>query len=75
LMDFLWAAQARANLTRRRRPALARQEARWMLGGAAGWLVLARLLPRSQIAARPWTGVVGWLRGDARLASGHARDP
>jgi len=60
LMDFLSAAQARANLTRRQRPALARQEARWMLGGAAGWLVLARSLPRSQIAAVRGRGLVWW---------------
>ncbi len=59
-VDFLWAAQARANLTRRQRPALARQEARWMLGAAADWLVLARLLPRSQIAAVRGRGLVWW---------------
>lgn len=60
LLDFLWAAQTRANLTRRQRPALARQEARWILGGAAGWLVLARLLPRSQIARARDRGLVWW---------------
>ncbi|MDQ6818909.1 MAG: hypothetical protein M3076_00995 [Actinomycetota bacterium] len=59
-LAFLLAAQARANLTRRGRPALGRQEARWMLAGALAWVPAARRLPGAQIARARARGLLWW---------------
>lgn len=58
--DFLWAAQVRANVTRRRRPALAHQEAAWICVGAAAWLVAGRLPAGSSLARARRRGLVWW---------------
>jgi phosphatidylglycerophosphate synthase len=60
VLSFLRAAQIRANLTRSRRPALARQEGTWIFVGAAGWLVAARLLPSSPFARARGRGLMWW---------------
>jgi len=57
---FLRAAQTRANRTRRRRPDLARQEARWMLLGAAAWLICARAIPHGPPARVRGRGLLWW---------------
>jgi len=60
LLDFLRAAQIRANLTRLERPALMRQERSWIFAGAAAWLVGARLLPSGPIARARGRGLIWW---------------
>ncbi len=57
---FLVAAQARANSTRRRRPALARQERAWTLLGGAAWLVLSRLRSDGVFRRVQTRGLVWW---------------
>ncbi len=57
---FLRAAQTRANLTRRRRPDLARQQARWMLVGTAAWVVFTRAFPHGPLARTGGRGLLWW---------------
>jgi len=57
---FLRAAQTRANRTRRRRPDLARQEARWMLVGTAAWVICARATPCGPPARARGRGLLWW---------------
>lgn len=57
---FLRAAQTRSNLTRRRRPDLARQEARWMLVGTAAWVISARAAPHGPLARAGGRGLLWW---------------
>jgi phosphatidylglycerophosphate synthase len=57
---FILAAQSRANTTRRRRSALARQERAWILTGAAAWLVLGRLRPNGVFRRRRSRGLAWW---------------
>ncbi|MGH2895260.1 MAG: CDP-alcohol phosphatidyltransferase family protein, partial [Solirubrobacteraceae bacterium] len=57
---FLRAAQTRANLTRRRRPDLGRQEARWMLAGTAAWAISVRALPTGPLARASGRGLLWW---------------
>lgn len=58
--DFLWAAQVRANVTRGRRGALARQEAGWVAIGALAWLAAGRLPAGSSLARARRRGLVWW---------------
>ncbi|HEY5399006.1 MAG TPA: CDP-alcohol phosphatidyltransferase family protein [Trebonia sp.] len=58
--DFVWAAQIRANVTRRQRPALARQEAAWISTGAAAWLAAGRLPAASSLARVRRRGLIWW---------------
>lgn len=58
--DFVWAAQTRANATRRRRRALARQEASWISTGAALWLAAGRLPATSSLARVRRRGLIWW---------------
>lgn len=60
VVDFLRAAQTRANLTRGRRPDLARQEARWMLAGTAAWVMAARVIPNGPLARATGRGLLWW---------------
>jgi len=60
LRDFLWAAQVRANVTRRRRGALARQEAGWVAVGVVGWLAAGRLPADSSLARARRRGLIWW---------------
>ncbi|MDQ2894274.1 MAG: CDP-alcohol phosphatidyltransferase family protein [Actinomycetota bacterium] len=57
---FLRAAQTRSNLTRRRRPDLARQEARWMFVGAAAWVIAAWAIPDDRLARARGRGLLWW---------------
>lgn len=57
---FLRAAQAQANRTRRRRPDLARQEARWMLIGTAAWVICAWVIPHRPLGRASGRGLVWW---------------
>lgn len=59
-LEFLWAAQTRANASRSRSRPLARQERRWILTGGAGWLMAARLLPAGPIARARGRGLAWW---------------
>jgi len=59
-VTFVRAAQIRTNLTRHRRPALARQAAAWMLMGAAAWLIAARRLVGSPFARARGRGLIWW---------------
>lgn len=60
LCDFLGAAQARANDTRRRRRALARQEAAWITVGFAAWLTVSGLPATSSLSPVRRPGVIWW---------------
>jgi phosphatidylglycerophosphate synthase len=60
LRDFLWAAQVRANVTRGRRGALARQEASWIAIGGFAWLVAGRLPAGSSLARARRRGLIWW---------------
>jgi hypothetical protein len=60
LRDFLRAAQARANDTRGRRRALARQEAGWVAVGALAWLAAGRLPAESSLARAHRRGLAWW---------------
>jgi phosphatidylglycerophosphate synthase len=60
LRDFLWAAQARANVTRSRRGALACQEACWIAIGAVAWLAAGRLPGESSLARARRRGLIWW---------------
>ncbi len=60
VLSFLAAAQHRATLIRRGRPAVARQTATWMLGGGASWALCARWCPESSIARAGRRGLVWW---------------
>jgi phosphatidylglycerophosphate synthase len=60
LRDFLWAAQVRANATRGRRGALARQEAGWIAIGALAWLAAGRLPAESSLARAQRRGLIWW---------------
>ncbi|MGI8712174.1 MAG: CDP-alcohol phosphatidyltransferase family protein [Solirubrobacteraceae bacterium] len=62
VLSFLGAAQARANLTRRARPALARQAAAWMLAGGVAWA----LVPGRDRAQGLW-----WWGGCALMLDWH----
>ncbi len=57
---FLRAAQTRANRTRRERPDLARQEARWMLAGVAAWVICTRAAPGGPLARARRRGLLWW---------------
>jgi phosphatidylglycerophosphate synthase len=60
LRDFLWAAQVRANATRGRREALARQEAGWFAVGAVAWLAVGSLPAESSLARARRRGLIWW---------------
>ena len=60
VLSFLAAAQRRATLIRRARPAVARQAATWMLAGGAGWAAIARWCPRSSVARAGGRGLAWW---------------
>jgi phosphatidylglycerophosphate synthase len=67
---FMLAAQARANTTRRRRSALARQERSWILTGVTAWLVLGRLRPHG-VFRRCRSGGLAWWAGCAVMLDWH----
>ncbi len=69
-IEFLWAAQVRANVTRRRRTALARQEAIWITVGAVAWLVAGRL-PATSSLARAWRRGAAWWTACAVMLDWH----
>lgn len=67
LRDFLWAAQVRANLTRRRRPDLARQEVGWIVVGGAAWLAASQGSPMGSFGDARRRGLVWWAACGAML--------
>ena len=59
-VGFLGAAQSRANQTRGRRPALARQERRWIAAGAGAWWLIAQRWPAGPIGRAGHRGLACW---------------
>ena len=68
--SFLAAAQRRANLTRRERPAVARQAATWTVAGGAAWAIAARRWPDGSIARAGRRGP-SWWAGCALMLDWH----
>jgi phosphatidylglycerophosphate synthase len=68
--EFVWAAQVRANVTRRRRTRLARQEAIWITVGEGAWLVAGRL-PAASSLARTWRRGAAWWAACALMLDWH----